>query len=58
MEHARKDRYLTEGFEDDEEDYGEELPCHHTFDDDEELFNEHGEYYDDEESRGMHHQFV
>lgn len=55
QEHAYRDEYLTKGYEDEDEDYGEELPCHHTFDDDQELFSERDDIYDNEEVRGMHH---
>ena len=55
--HAMKDPYVSRGEESEEEDYGEELPCHHTFDDEENLFSDRDSYYDDEEVRGFHHQF-
>ena len=46
-EHAKRDPYIAHGEESEEEDYGEELPCHHTFDEDEDLFSNNDEYYDD-----------
>lgn len=53
QEKARKDPYIARGYESEEEDYGEELPCHHTFDEEDGLFSESedDDYYDRREKQ-------
>ena len=54
-----KDTYLAKGAELEDEDYGEEVPSHHTFDEDEDYFGSyhHPEYLSDAD-RGYHQEFV
>ena len=58
-EHAMKDTYLSKGAELEDEEYGEEVPSHHTFDEDDAYFGSyhHPEYVPDVD-RGYHHEFV
>ena len=41
QKHADRDHYRTLGYEDEEEGFGHELPCHHTFDEEDPLYKEH-----------------
>ena len=54
-----KDPYLVKGAEIEDEDYGEELPCHHTFEEDDDFFDSQHDMSDSDESmdRGYHHEF-
>ena len=52
-EHARRDHYMTIGYEDEDEDYVE-LPCHHSFS--EEGDNDFTHSFDEFEA-GFHHEF-
>ena len=51
-----QDPYIESGAEDESEDYGEEMPCHHTFNEDEDgMFSDRDDDYTEEEIRGFHH---
>lgn len=45
------------GYEDEEEDFGHELPCHHTFDEEDPLYKEHEHGFEREQDYGFHSEF-
>ena len=54
--HVRQDPYITMGAELEDENY-EDLPCHHTFEEEDSIFEREAEE-DDEENYGYSHEFT